>query len=190
MPKIAIFASGKGSNALSLIDRFKQNLNITVQCIVCNKIGAPIIDHASERGIPVWIIDRNSFYETQNVLKKLVEHGVTHVVLAGFLWKVPENIIQAFSNKMVNLHPSLLPKYGGKGMYGMNVHEAIVNNNEEKTGITIHLVNEQYDKGEILFQGCYKVSPQDSPLDVAQKCGEYEKKYFSEIVEIWLNSFN
>ncbi len=180
---IAIFASGTGSNAKKIVEHFKHNPNITVSLIVSNKADAPVLDRARENGIPTLVIDRPYFYQAESILKIFNKYSIGFVVLAGFLWLVPTYLVHAFKGRMVNIHPALLPKYGGKGMYGMRVHEAVKNAGDTETGITIHFVNEQYDDGDIVFQAKCPVKPGDTPEDIAQNIHRLEHRHFPEVIE-------
>ncbi len=180
---IAIFASGTGSNAKKIVEHFKHNRNITVNLIVSNKADAPVLAMAREHGIPTLVIEWQEFYETEDILKIFNKFSIGFVVLAGFLWLVPTYLVRAFEKRMVNIHPALLPKYGGKGMYGMRVHEAVKKAGDTETGITIHYVNEQYDDGDIVFQAKCPVRPEDSPEDIAQNIHRLEHRHFPEVIE-------
>ncbi len=180
---LAIFASGTGSNARKIIEHFKHNPNIIVNLVVSNKADAPVLDMARSHGIPTLVIDRPFFYQSENILKYFNNFSINFVVLAGFLWLVPTYLVRAFEGRMVNIHPALLPKYGGKGMYGMRVHEAVKAAGETETGITIHLVNERYDEGDAIFQAKCQVGPNDSPADIAQKIHALEHRHFPEVIE-------
>lgn len=180
---IAIFASGTGSNAKKIVEHFKHNHNITVNLIVSNKADAPVLAMAREHGIPTLVIEREEFYGTEDILKNFNKFSIDFVVLAGFLWLVPTYLVRAFEKRMVNIHPALLPKYGGKGMYGMRVHEAVKKAGDTETGITIHYVNEQYDDGDIVFQAKCPVRPEDSPEDIAQNIHRLEHRHFPEVIE-------
>lgn len=183
--KIAIFASGRGSNAAKIIDHFKDKSDIAqVALIVSNKSSAGVLDIAEENGIEQMVLKRQSFYEQGAfVLKQFEEKEIDFIVLAGFLWLVPTYLIKAFPNKIVNIHPALLPAYGGKGMYGMNVHNAVKAAGEKESGITIHYVNEIYDEGKIIFQAKCKIDPEDSPEAIAKKVQQLEHKHFASTIE-------
>ncbi|MCF8247927.1 MAG: phosphoribosylglycinamide formyltransferase [Saprospiraceae bacterium] len=180
---IAIFASGTGSNAKKIVEHFKHNRSVTVSLIVTNKADAPVLAMARENGIPTMVIDRDHFYKTEDILEKFNKFSIGFVVLAGFLWLVPTYLVRAFEKRMVNIHPALLPKYGGKGMYGMRVHEAVKKAGDTETGITIHFVNEQYDDGDIIFQAKCPVNPEDSPEDIAKKIHQMEHRHFPKVIE-------
>lgn len=183
MVAIAIFASGTGSNARQIMEHFAEVPDMRVALVVSNKPDAGVLDIARSHGIPTHLVGRTDFYETEDLLAVLAEHGVDFIALAGFLWLVPAYLVRAFQGRMVNIHPALLPKYGGKGMYGMRVHEAVRAANEPETGITIHLVNEQYDEGDAVFQARCPVEPTDTPADIARKVLALEHRYFPEVIE-------
>ncbi|MCB0580055.1 MAG: phosphoribosylglycinamide formyltransferase [Phaeodactylibacter sp.] len=183
MPNIAIFASGTGTNAGKIIDYFKENANIHVVLVVSNKATAPVLELADESGIEKMVISRQSFYETEGLLDALRDRGVGLIVLAGFLWLIPDYLVRAYDKRMVNIHPALLPKYGGKGMYGMNVHRAVKAAGETVSGITIHYVNERYDEGGVIFQATCPIAPDDEPEDIARKVQQLEHRHFAPVVE-------
>ncbi len=183
MNKIAIFASGSGTNAQNIIEYFKTKGTASVSCVLSNKKDAYVLKRAQNYNIPVRIFDRHEFYETDEILNFLNTEGINWIVLAGFLWLVPENIVDSFTNRIINIHPALLPKYGGKGMYGLNVHRAVIENNDKETGITIHYVNKKYDEGNIIFQTRCRVDESDTPQSLAEKVHKLEYKYYPEIIE-------
>lgn len=166
---IAIFASGAGSNADEIIKYFAANKNTKIAFIVCNKAGAGVLTIAQKAGIPSLLIEKERFFNGDNYLPELAKHKIDFVVLAGFLWKIPVPLIQAYPKNIINIHPALLPKYGGKGMYGARVHEAVIAAGEKESGISIHYVDEIYDHGEIIFRATCEVTPNDSPASLAQK---------------------
>ena len=182
MTRIAIFASGSGTNAENIIKYFQNSDSIRVSKVYCNKKDAGVFERCQRLNVPCIWFSREAFYDSSRVLHD-VQLYADFVFLAGFLWKIPANFITAFTNKMVNIHPALLPKYGGKGMYGMNVHRAVKENNESETGITIHFVNENYDEGAIIFQAKTALEPTDSPEDIASKIHELEYANFPRVVE-------
>lgn len=187
--RIAIFASGSGSNAQKIIEYFADNKNIIVDSVWTNNPSAYVLERAKKCGIDSFIFSREEFKSTLFVVEKLKNRNINLVVLAGFLWLIPSNLIQNF--RIINIHPALLPKYGGKGMYGMNVHQAVVENKEIESGISIHFVNEKYDEGEIIFQAVCPVLPSDSPEDVAEKVHQLEYKHFPEVIEkVLINTSN
>jgi phosphoribosylglycinamide formyltransferase-1 len=186
MKRIAIFASGSGSNAENIFHYFQGNQEIHVALIVCNKPGAGIISRADRLGIPVLLINREDWMHPMRVVEWLKMNEISYIVLAGFLWLVPKDLITAFPDKIINIHPALLPKYGGKGMYGEKVHEAVYKNAEKESGITIHLVNEKYDDGMHLFKHSFPISEQDTPESIAEKVHELEYRYFPSVIEKYI----
>jgi phosphoribosylglycinamide formyltransferase-1 len=187
MKKIVLFASGSGSNAEKIVLHFKENELVNVVEIFTNNPNAKVLDRAKNLEVPTQIFNRQELNEGK-VLEKLNEIQPDLIVLAGFLWKFPEYIIKEYPNKIINIHPALLPNYGGKGMYGMHVHQAVLDNNEKETGITIHYVNENYDEGSIIFQKRVTVLVTDTPEVVAEKIHELEQKYFPSVIEDLLKS--
>jgi len=187
MNKIAIFASGSGTNAENIIKFCKENKKFEIAMIFSNNKNAYVIQRAINHNIKHHIFSRTDFYETQNTLKILQNEKIDFIVLAGFLWLIPEYLINAYPNKIINIHPALLPKYGGKGMYGMHVHEAVVANKEKESGITIHFVNKEYDTGNVIFQAKCVVSPNDSAEDVAKKVHALEYEHFPAIIDRVVN---
>lgn len=182
MKKIVIFASGSGSNAENIILHFKNKPNVSICAILTNNAEAGVIKRAEKLKVPIEIFTKNELTNGE-VLNCLNQIQPDLLVLAGFLLKMPESIVHAYPNKIINIHPALLPKYGGKGMYGMHVHKAIVDNKEKETGITIHYVNENYDEGAIILQHKVKVLISDTPEVVAEKIHALEQKYFAECIE-------
>lgn len=182
MIKIAIFASGSGSNAERIVEFFNAKDEIEVSLILTNNPTAGVIDRAQRLNIPVVIFNKKVFSKTDKIVEMLQLQSIDWLILAGFLWLVPKNLIKAFENRMINIHPALLPKYGGKGMWGHHVHEAVVANKEVETGITIHYVNENYDEGKIIFQAKCAVTETDSAEEVAQKIHLLEYQYFPEVI--------
>lgn len=180
---IALFASGNGSNAENLIRFFQNHPQIEVKMLVCNKADAPVVEKARALGVEVLVFTNEEFESGLTVLQELDYRAIDWIVLAGFLRKIPLNIIHGYPNRMINIHPSLLPKYGGKGMYGKFVHEAVVSAKEPKSGISIHLVNEEFDQGEILAQFETVVTPEDTWESLAAKIHALEHKHFPIIVE-------
>lgn len=181
--KIIIFASGNGSNALNIIEHFKSKTQIKVAAVFCNNPKAKVIEKAKRQDVEVFQFTKKDLQGVDKVLKQLEDYATDLIVLAGFLLKIPEDIINSYPNKIINIHPALLPKYGGKGMYGRHVHQAVVDNNEKQTGITIHYVNEHYDEGGIIFQAKCEVSKDDTPEDVASKIHQLEMQYFPKVIE-------
>lgn len=183
MHQIAIFASGTGSNAKKIVEYFKGHPNIKVSLVVSNKENAPVLEMARSNDIPTLVINRDYFYNSENILKKLSIYNIDFIVLAGFLLLVPKYLTRKFHNRIVNIHPALLPKYGGKGMFGLNVHKAVKAANEKVSGITIHYVNENYDEGQILFQESCPITPEDSPETIAHKVLQLEHQHYSKVIE-------
>lgn len=183
MIRIAIFASGSGTNAERIIQHFADVEDIEVSLVVCNKAKAGVLDIAERWGIPSILINRDFFYSTDQMLFELKQQSIDFIVLAGFLWMIPEYLTNAFPEKMVNIHPALLPKFGGKGMYGMHVHEAVKNAGEKLSGITIHYVNNKYDDGAVVFQASCSVTEEDTPEDIRRKVQILEHRHFPEVVE-------
>ena len=183
MHKIAIFASGTGSNAAKIIEYFKSHHEIEISVVVSNKIKAPVLQIAAANNIPSIVIDKADFYRTSNLLKTFEKLGITFIVLAGFLWLVPEYLLNSYERRIVNIHPSLLPKFGGKGMYGMHVHRAVKAAREPYSGITIHYANMNYDEGEVIFQAQTLIDQQDTPEDIACKVRVLEHRHFAPVIE-------
>ena len=181
--QLAIFASGTGSNARKIIEYFRDHPTIRVALVVSNKPDAPVLAMAQSHQIETLVINRKSFYESEDILDTLREHEVDLVILAGFLWLVPDYLIRAFPRRIINIHPALLPRYGGKGMYGHHVHQAVWEAREPESGITIHYANEHYDEGDIIFQIKCVLAPEDSPEDIARKVLELEHYYFARVIE-------
>jgi len=180
---IALFASGSGTNAENIARYFQQNENISVSLVLSNKADAFVLERAKKLNIPTVVFSKKEMEETDKILEILKEYEIDFIVLAGFLLKIPPCLVEAFPRRIINIHPALLPKYGGKGMYGRFVHEAVVANREKESGITIHFVNEHYDEGAIIFQTKCSVSPTDTPDDVARKIHELEYEYFPKVIE-------
>ncbi|MFI0429603.1 phosphoribosylglycinamide formyltransferase [Mariniflexile sp. HMF6888] len=183
MKRIVIFASGSGTNAENIIKLFNNSEHASVVLVLTNNPHAKVLDRCKNLKVSALSFNKIAFTETNDVLNILKASKPDLIVLAGFLWKFPEFILNEFPNKVINVHPALLPKYGGKGMYGMRVHEAIVANKEIETGITIHFVNEHYDEGAIIFQSKCMVSDTDTAEDVAAKIHELEMAHFPKVVE-------
>ncbi|MDR2963165.1 MAG: phosphoribosylglycinamide formyltransferase [Bacteroidales bacterium] len=187
MPRLAIFASGSGSNAENLI-RFFTDSSTHITRIFCNNPKAGVIERAKKFNIPVTIFSREDFYNSTNVLDQLVDDKTDAIILAGFLWLIPQNLIAQFPGRIINIHPALLPQYGGKGMYGSRVHEAVIANGESRSGITIHLVDEIYDNGTILFQAHCSITPEDTPETLAHKVHALEYEHFPKVVAEFVNN--
>ena len=183
MTRLAIFASGTGSNAKKIIEYFKGHPNAEVALVVSNKADAPVLEMAASYGVDTQMISRDLFYNTPQLLEHLEKKSIDFIVLAGFLWLIPAYLVKAYSGRMINIHPALLPSYGGKGMYGMNVHKAVKAAGEAYSGITIHYVNEEYDKGDILLQVQCKLEADDTPEQIAKKVQKLEHLHFAPTIE-------
>jgi len=176
---IAIFASGAGSNAKRIIE---SNPPYTIGLIVCNKPGAGVIKIAANNNIPVLLIEKEQFFRGDAYVRILQDHHIDFIVLAGFLWKIPSKLIEAYPNRIVNIHPALLPNYGGKGMYGALVHQAVINAKEKESGISIHYVDELYDHGNIIFQAKCPITEEDTPDTLAQKIHILEHEHYPKVI--------
>jgi phosphoribosylglycinamide formyltransferase-1 len=183
MKKIAIFASGSGTNMERIASFFAENPNVEVSLVVCNNPMAGVIQRAERLGIPVEMIDRKSFYDTDSLTQKLKYLKIDLVVLAGFLWLVPNHLLKAFPDRIINIHPALLPSYGGKGMYGEKVHQAVIAAKERFSGITIHYVNEQYDEGAVIFQEKIELVADETPESLASRIHELEYLHFPRVID-------
>jgi formyltetrahydrofolate-dependent phosphoribosylglycinamide formyltransferase len=184
---IAIFASGAGSNAKRIIEHFSNSTSVKIALIVCNNSKAGVLQVAAENNIPVMLVNRKGFFETEASLDELKLHNISLVVLAGFLWMIPGYLIKAYPGRIINIHPALLPKYGGKGMYGGNVHKAVIEAGEKESGITIHYVDEHYDNGDIIFQAKCEVKETDTPDSLAERIHRLEHEHFPAVIGKLLN---
>ncbi|MEO7210905.1 MAG: phosphoribosylglycinamide formyltransferase [Chitinophagaceae bacterium] len=180
---IAIFASGTGSNAEKIMTYFKSSDKISIALLVSNNKEAGVLNIAKKNKIPIQIIEKENFFKGDAYLSTLEKHQINFIVLAGFLWKIPVKLIHAFPHAIINIHPALLPDYGGKGMYGMHVHESVIAHHEKQSGITIHYVDEIYDHGKIIFQEKCKVEKNETPESLATKIHELEHTYFAPEIE-------
>jgi len=190
MKKIAILASGSGTNAENLVNSFVNESNLQVCIIGTNKKDAYVIERAKKLGVPHFVFTNQTLRDNPaSILDVFSQNDIDYLILAGFLLKIPALLIQRFPDRIINIHPSILPDYGGKGMYGMHVHEAVIKNNESMSGITIHLVNEEYDKGRILLQAQCNVEEDDTPENLAKRIHELEYKYFPKVVKDYIESF-
>jgi phosphoribosylglycinamide formyltransferase-1 len=187
---IAIFASGSGTNAQRIIEYFSGNPKISVALILSNKPDAYVLVRAKNLNVPSVVFDRHSFDETDDIIKLLKKEKIDFIVLAGFLWMVPVNLILAYPGRIINIHPALLPKYGGKGMYGARVHEAVIQSGDKESGISIHYVNEKYDEGNIIFQAKCEVLQDDTPDSLAHRVHKLEYKHYPEIIEKLVRGLN
>ena len=183
MQKIAIFASGAGSNAGRIIEHFRGAQGVRVDLVACNKPGAGVLDIAEAAGIDILMLERERFLHADAYLPVFRDRGISLIVLAGFLWKVPGPLVQGYPGRIVNIHPALLPRFGGKGMYGRHVHEAVLASGEKESGITIHYVDDQYDHGSIIFQAHVAVSPADTPDSLARKVHVLEHQHYPVVIE-------
>ncbi len=183
MKRIVVFASGSGSNAENIVNFFSQKNGVEVSCILCNRPDAGVLQRASSLKVKTMVFDRAMFYETREVLNYLLELQPDLIVLAGFLWLVPQDMVQSFPNRILNIHPALLPKYGGKGMYGQKVHQAVIDGGDSESGITIHYVNAAYDDGDIIFQARCKVEKDDTPESLAARIHQLEYNHFPSVIQ-------
>lgn len=187
MHSLIIFASGKGSNAKAIIDHFRNRADIQIPLIITNKQNAGVLDIAASEGIDSMVIDRNKFTDAA-FISELQQYNPTYIILAGFLWKIPQGMVNSFPNRIINIHPALLPSYGGKGMYGHHVHEAVINAGEQESGISIHYVNEVYDSGDIIVQARCKVHADDTADSLAVRIHSLEHFYYPRTIEFLLQS--
>jgi phosphoribosylglycinamide formyltransferase-1 len=183
MRNIAIFASGSGTNAENIIKYFSNSKFAKVSLVLSNRHDAYVLKRAESFNVNTVFFDRKELYEEEKVLKLLTEHRIYFIVLAGFLWLIPDNILNIYEKRIINIHPALLPGYGGKGMYGERVHKAVIANNETESGITIHYVNKFYDEGDIIFQARCRVEPGDTPETLADRVHSLEYKHFPAVIE-------
>jgi len=183
--RIAIFASGSGTNAEAIIKYFKDHPLIKVELVLTNNPNALVLERAKKFAVLTKVFNREEF-SSDEVVSWLRGYGVTHIVLAGFLWLIPASLLKSYPNEIINIHPALLPKFGGKGMYGMKIHELIRSLNETETGITIHLINDKYDEGPILYQGRCEVASTDTPKDIANKVHQMEHANYPLVIEQWI----
>lgn len=183
MINIAIFASGAGSNAQKIIDHFHGHPSITMALIVCNKPGAGVLGIAARERIPTLLIDKEKFFRGNGYVDELRAAGIDFIVLAGFLWKLPATLVRAYAGHIINIHPAILPRYGGKGMYGMFVHNAVIDAKDKESGITIHFVDEVYDHGDVIFQATCPVEASDTPDLLAQKIHALEHTHYPRVIE-------
>lgn len=187
--RIAIFASGSGTNAQNLVEYFRFTGTAEVGLIATNNPNAYVIQRAEMMEVPVCVFNRAQFYESDYMMDCLIKNEIDFIVLAGFLWLIPEKLLNSYCNRIINIHPALLPKYGGKGMYGDKVHQAVLANKEVETGISIHLVNQKYDEGRILFQAKINISDTTDVDGIAKKVHDLEYAHFPKIVEQYILSF-
>lgn len=181
--KLVIFASGSGTNAENIINYFHKDQKVKVEAVFSNNRSAKVLERAHKLNVKALHFDREAFYGSKEMLNLLKDMNPDLIVLAGFLWIFPQNILEMFKDRVINIHPALLPKYGGKGMYGMKVHEAVLEKKELETGISIHYVNENYDEGKLIFQATCPVEPSDTAEDIANKIHALEYRHFPEVIE-------
>ena len=184
--RIALFASGNGTNVQRICTYFRENKHIRPEVLFCNRADAFVLQRAQKLELPSVCINRRQLADPDFMRPLLRQYGITHIVLAGFLALIPAYLTTDFPGRILNIHPALLPKFGGKGMYGEHVHKAVVSAGESKSGITVHLVNEEYDRGSILFQAECEISPEDTPATVAEKIHALEQTHFPPVIERWV----
>jgi phosphoribosylglycinamide formyltransferase-1 len=187
--KIAVFASGSGTNTLNLVNYFEHHDRIKIEVIFVNRPNAGVVYKMKDVNMPVFLFNKEMFYENSSVTDELKSRHIDYIVLAGFLWLVPKNIIELYNDRIINIHPALLPFYGGKGMYGNKVHETVISNKKNISGISIHLVNEEYDKGKILFQATCPVFENDTAESLAKRIHQLEYLHYPKVIEAWILSF-
>ena len=180
---IAIFASGSGTNAERIMRSFKKHPFIKIVCLFSNNPAAYALERAKKFKIPASVFDKDTFYNSDKIADKLKNYDVSLIALAGFLWLIPEQLIKAYPNKIINIHPALLPRYGGKGMYGLRVHKVVIESGDKQSGITIHYVDSEYDKGKIIFQAKCPVKADDTPEALAERIHQLEYKHYAEVIE-------
>lgn len=188
MKRLAVFASGSGTNAENIIRYFKNSSEVEICLILSNKPDAFVLERAKQLNVPTFIFNRKDFYQTNTVLEALKAEEVDYIILAGFLWLVPDPIVQAYPAEILNIHPALLPKFGGKGMYGHHVHRAVIDTKEKESGITIHLIDGEYDKGQNLFQTTCPVFETDTPDSLADRIHKLEYEHFPKVIEQYIKS--
>jgi len=187
MKQVAIFASGNGTNAEAIIKYFKQNDSINIKAVFSNNPNAFVLQRARKHNIETIVFDKNDLYNSNTVIGILQKMDIDFIVLAGFMWLVPQYLTSAYASKIINIHPALLPNYGGKGMYGDRVHQKVIENKEAKSGITIHFVNSKYDEGQIIFQASCDIDINDTPHSLADKIHVLEHKHYPSIIEQTIN---
>jgi phosphoribosylglycinamide formyltransferase-1 len=184
MKKVAVFASGSGTNFQQICEYFNQkNGEVKIELLIVNKPNAYVLERAKQLKVKSFYFNREDFYSSDRVVECLLENQIDFIVLAGFLWLVPKNILKEYENKIINIHPALLPRYGGKGMHGHHVHEAVIAAREQESGITIHYVNERYDEGNIIFQAKCTITPEDTADTLAEKIHLLEKEHFPKVID-------
>jgi len=186
MKKLAVFASGNGSNAEKIHEYFQKNNVAKIDCLVVNNQNSGVVSKAMNWNCEIFKISKKNFFDNSMISNKLIRRGIDLIILSGFLWLIPEHLLKAFPHKIINIHPSLLPKYGGKGMFGMNVHKAVFNANEMQSGITIHAIDEEYDKGEIIFQKSIPIDTCKSPEEIAEEVLKIEHENYAKTIHKYL----
>jgi phosphoribosylglycinamide formyltransferase-1 len=186
MKKLAILASGGGSNAQKIHEFFQNDPNFEIKIVIVNNKNAGVVEKAKSWNVPVKIITKDSFYKSSEVSDQLLEQKIDLVILAGFLWLIPESLLNSFPNKILNIHPALLPKYGGKGMYGINVHQAVLDAKEKESGITIHTIDEEYDRGDFIYQESVNIQHCNTPQDIANLVLKLEHNNFPRVIKEFL----
>ena len=190
--RLAIFASGEGTNAREIIRYFREGSHpvlgrrVEVALVVCNRPGAGVLQIAAQAAIPVCLIEKEEFFRGSHYLNELDSHGISFIVLAGFLWKIPGALIQRFPDRILNIHPALLPMFGGKGMYGKAVHEAVIASHQRESGISIHYVDDHYDHGRIFFQSSFPLSPGETAESLAEKIHVLEHEHYPQQIARWM----
>lgn len=188
MKRVAVFASGSGTNFQQICEYFNQkNNDIKIELLIVNKKNAYVLERAKQLNVKSQYFNREDFYYSDRVVECLKENQIDFIVLAGFLWLIPDNILKEYPNKIINIHPALLPNYGGKGMHGHHVHEAVITAKEQESGITIHYVNEKYDEGNIIFQAKCEITPEDTADSLAEKIHLLEKEHFPKVIDSLLS---
>ncbi|MED9963035.1 MAG: phosphoribosylglycinamide formyltransferase [Bacteroidales bacterium] len=188
MKRVAVFASGSGTNFQQICEYFNQkNNDIKIELLIVNKKNAYVLERAKQLNVKSQYFNREDFYYSDRVVECLKENQIDFIVLAGFLWLIPDNILKEYPNKIINIHPALLPNYGGKGMHGHHVHEAVIAAKEPESGITIHYVNEKYDEGNIIFQAKCSITPEDTADSLAEKIHLLEKEHFPKVIDSLLS---
>lgn len=182
MKKIGLFASGSGTNVQRIAEYFQNSSILKVDCILCNNNKAFVLERAKNLNISSFVFSRDDFYNSSKIVNLLNDREIDFIVLAGFMWLIPKNLLNVYPKRIINIHPALLPKYGGKGMYGMNVHRSVIDNKEPESGITIHYVNENYDEGDIIHQAKCKVDQNDTPESLSQKVHKLEYEYYPKVI--------
>jgi len=182
MKKITLFASGSGTNVQRIAEYFQNSSILKVDCILCNNSKAYVLERAKNLNINSFVFSRDDFYNSSKIVNLLIDKEIDFIVLAGFMWLIPKNLLNAYPKRIINIHPALLPKYGGKGMYGMNVHRSVIGNKEPESGITIHYVNENYDEGDIIHQAKCIVDENDTPESLAQKVHQLEYEHYPKVI--------